>query len=68
MKKYTKRPQPISRYGIAVIIGRSPKGVREVIARLGIEPLFESTGGMCFYDPAVADQVKAAMRKPNHSR
>jgi hypothetical protein len=54
---------------IAQIIGRSSTAVTDKIARLGIRPaVTASEGRYRWFHPEVAEQIRAAMRKPNRPK
>jgi hypothetical protein len=67
MKHTQPKPPPITASGIARLLGRSPKGVANAIARLGLTPLFETVSGN-YYDPAIIPALKEGMRQPNRTR
>lgn len=63
----TTNAHPISAYAIALRIGRTHRGVLQAIRRLEIKPVLTLSAGKCYYRPEAAEQLRAAMRKPNHS-
>lgn len=60
-------PNYLSARQIAMQLGRSPKGVRLTISRLGLTPDLVLPVGS-YYDREVAGRIGAAMRAPNRRR
>lgn len=58
--------QVISAHAIALRIGRTNRGVLLALRRLKIKPVI-ALPGKSYYHPDVAEQLRAAMRKPNRS-